>query len=303
MTPGQTSVLGSAVAAALAIAPALFAQQNFDTVQVRTERVADGLYLLQARGGNIGLSVGADGAFLVDDQYAPLTPKLLAAIRAITDKPVRFVLNTHWHGDHTGGNENLGRTGTVIVAHDNVRRRMSATHVNEFFKSETPAAPVGALPVVTFNDSVTFHLNGDEIRAHHVLAAHTDGDAIVRFTRLNVIHMGDVYFATGYPFVDFTSGGSIDGTIAAVVSVLARIDDHTRVIPGHGPLSDRAGLRRYHEMLVTVRDRIGGRKRAGASLGDVIAAKPTAEFDAVWGQAFIKPDQFVELVYRTVGTR
>jgi cyclase len=292
-----------AVTAALVLAPALHGQQNFDTVQVRTERVADGLYMLQARGGNIGLSVGADGAFLVDDQYAPLTPKILAAIRAITDQPVRFVLNTHWHGDHTGGNENLGRTGTIIVAHHNVRRRMSARHVNEFFKSETPASPAGALPVVTFNDSVTFHLNGEEIRAHHVRAAHTDGDAIVRFSRLNVIHMGDVFFLTGYPLVDFTSGGSIDGTIAAVASVLASIDDRTRVIPGHGPLSDRAGLRRYHDMLVTVRNRIRDRKRAGASLPQVVAAKPTAEFDAEWGQAFIKPDQFVELVYRTVGTR
>jgi len=157
MTPGQTSVLGSAVAAALAIAPALFAQQNFDTVQVRTERVADGLYLLQARGGNIGLSVGADGAFLVDDQYAPLTPKILAAIRAITDKPVRFVLNTHWHGDHTGGNENLGRTGTVIVAHDNVRRRMSATHVNEFF-----GLP-GTNRRIDFRGARLLHLEGDLI--------------------------------------------------------------------------------------------------------------------------------------------
>jgi glyoxylase-like metal-dependent hydrolase (beta-lactamase superfamily II) len=287
----------------LALAPSLPAQETFDTVQVRTERLADGLFMLRARGGNIGLSVGADGAFLVDDQYAPLTPKILQAIRAVTDLPVRFVLNTHWHGDHTGGNENLGRSGTVIVAHDNVRRRMSAAHLNEFFKTETPASPAGARPIVTFNDSVTFHLNGDEIRAHHVRTAHTDGDAIVRFTRVNVIHMGDVYFATGYPFVDFTSGGSIDGLIAAVASVLAGIDARTRVIPGHGPMSDRAGLLRYHDMLVTVRDRIRDRKRSGASLAQVIAARPTAEFDAEWGQAFIKPDQFVELVYRTVAAR
>lgn len=259
--------------------------------------------MLTGAGGNIGVSVGPDAVFLVDDQFAPLTPKIVAAVAAISNKPVRFVLNTHWHLDHTGGNENMGRAGVLIVAHDNVRRRMSTKQFMEFLKQEIPPAPASALPVVTFSDGVTFHINGDEVAAVHMARAHTDGDAVVHFRKRNVVHMGDVYVLYGYPFIDLSSGGSIQGMIDAVERVLAMIDDNSKVIPGHGELSNRAGLRVYHSMLVTIRNRVQRQVAAGASLRDVIAARPTAEFDATWGDGFVKPDQFVEILYKSLSRR
>jgi cyclase len=177
--------------ALLTMLPCELAAQNFDTITVKVMPLRGGVYMLTGSGGNIGLSVGDDAAFVVDDQFAPLTPKILAAIATVTSKPVRFVVNTHWHFDHTGGNENMGKTGAVLVAHDNVRKRMSTDQFIEFFKRAEPAAPRGALPIVTFNDSTTFHLNGDDIVAFHVQPAHTDGDVVVHFTKANVIHMGE----------------------------------------------------------------------------------------------------------------
>lgn len=218
-----------AVLGLLAAAPVT--AQNMDDVQIRTERVADGVYMLVGQGGNIGLSVGEDGAFVIDDQFAPLTEKILAAIAAVTSEEVRFVFNTHWHGDHTGGNENMGEAGALIVAHENVRERMSVEQVLERVGrpvSTTPASPDGALPVVTFTEDVTFHINGDDLHAFHVANAHTDGDAIVHFERANVVHMGDTYFAGGrFPFIDTASGGSIDGLIAALGDALAVMDADT----------------------------------------------------------------------------
>jgi len=277
--------------------------QGLDTVPVRTVRVTDGVYMLMGAGGNIGVSVGPDAVFLVDDQFAPLTPKIVAAVASISTKPVRFVLNTHWHFDHTGGNENMGRAGVLIVAHDNVRRRMSTRQFIEFLKREDPPAPATALPVVTFTDAVTFHINGDEVAAVHVARAHTDGDAIVHFRKTDVVHMGDVYVTYGYPFIDLSSGGSIDGMIDAVERVMAMIDDSSKVIPGHGVLSNRAGLGGYRTMLVTIRDRVQRQIAAGASLRDAIATRPTAEFDATWGKGFVKPDQFVEILYTSLSRR
>lgn len=291
------------VALALAISASTVRGQNFDTVQVRTVRVADGVYVLIGAGGNIGVSVGSDAVFLVDDQFAPLTPKIEAAVAAISARPVRFVLNTHWHFDHTGGNENIGRAGALIVAHDNVRRRMSTRQFIEFMKREEPPSPAAALPVVTFPDAVTFHINGDEVAAFHVPRAHTDGDAIVHFRRANVVHMGDVYVTYGYPFIDLSTGGSVNGMISALGRVLAAIDENTKVIPGHGALSNRAGLQAYRGMLVTIRDRVQRRLEAGASLQNVITAKPTAEFDSTWGNGWIKPDQFVEILYTSLSRR
>lgn len=277
--------------------------QGLDTVQVRTVRVTDGVYVLMGAGGNIGVSLGPDAVFLVDDQFAPLTPKILAAVAAISSKPIRFVLNTHWHFDHTGGNENMGRAGALIVAHDNVRRRMSTRQFIEFIKREEPPSPTTALPVITFTDTVTFHINGDEVAAFHVARAHTDGDAIVHFRKTNVVHMGDVYVTYGYPLIDLSSGGSIDGMIDAVGRVMAMIDGSTKVIPGHGALSNLAGLQTYRDMLVTIRDRLQRQVAAGGSLQDAIAARPTAEFDATWGKGFVKADQFVEILYTSLSRR
>jgi glyoxylase-like metal-dependent hydrolase (beta-lactamase superfamily II) len=280
---------------ALAASPAL-AQRDFSRVEIKATRLTDSTYMLTGAGGNIGLSVGEDAVFLIDDQYAPLTDRINAAIAKITPKPVRFVLNTHWHGDHVGGNENFGRAGAILVAHENVRKRMGTEQFIEFSRSRVPASPGAALPVVTFTDGVSFHLNGDEIRAVHVPRAHTDGDAIVHFLRNDVIHAGDVFWNGLYPFIDASSGGSIRGTIAACDKVLAIAGPQTKIIPGHGPLSDRAGLEAYRAMLAGVLARIEPLVRDGRKVEEIVAAKPTAEFDAQWGKGFIAPHKFAEMV-------
>jgi glyoxylase-like metal-dependent hydrolase (beta-lactamase superfamily II) len=273
--------------------------QDFSKVQITTEKLAPGLFMLTGSGGNIGLSVGQDAAFIVDDQYAPLTDKIVEAIKKLTDKPVKFVINTHWHGDHTGGNENFGKAGAVIIAHDNVRRRMTTEQVIEIFKSKVPPSPRVALPVVTFADSVTLHLNDDEVQVTHVPPAHTDGDAVIRFTKANVVHMGDLYMNGMYPFID-PGSGSVDGVIAAADKTLATIDAQTKIIPGHGPLATKADYQAFRDMLAAVRDKVRALKKDGKTLAEVQAAKPSSEFDAKWGKGFFTPDQFAAIVYSTL---
>jgi glyoxylase-like metal-dependent hydrolase (beta-lactamase superfamily II) len=285
------------LALAIALAAPAAAQQDFSKVEVKAEKVAEGLYMLTGAGGNIGLSVGESGSFVVDDQFAPLTDKILAAIKAITPDPVRFVVNTHWHGDHTGGNENMGKAGAFIVAHDNVRRRMSTEQFNATFKRATPPSPEGALPVVTFAEGLTFWWNGEEIRVRHVAPAHTDGDAVVHFVKADVVHMGDLFFNGGYPFVDTSSGGRVDGVIAAADGVLQTVTEKTRIIPGHGPLATKADLQAYRDVVKACRDRIAKLKAEGKDRAAVIAAKPTADYDAKWGQGFMKGDVFTGLVF------
>lgn len=289
-----------ALTLAFAFALPAAAQQDFSKVEIKTTKLNDTTYMLVGAGGNLGLSVGPDAVFLIDDQYAPMTPKITAAIKAITDKPVKFVVNTHWHGDHTGGNENFGKAGAIIVAHDNVRKRMSTEQVLAFFNMKVPPSPKEALPVITFGVDTTFHLNGDEIHVFHVPNAHTDGDAIVFFRKGNIVHMGDLYFNGLYPFIDSASGGKIDGVVAAADRVLALSDDKTVIIPGHGPLSNKAELKAYRDMLATVAGRVKAQIAAGKKLEDIIAAKPTADYDAKWGGGFIKPDKWVELVVRNL---
>ncbi len=293
----------SALALPLIVAPARGQDQSFDTVQVRSTRVADRAYMLAGAGGNIGVSIGDSGVILVDDQFAPLTPKVLAAVKALTPLPVRFVLNTHWHGDHTGGNENMRGTGAIVVAHENVRKRMSTEQFLQMFKEKVPPSPAGALPVVTFTDAVSFHLDGQEIRAFHVRNAHTDGDAVVHFRTANVVHMGDTFFNGRYPFIDVSSGGSVDGMIAAADRVLGMIGPDTKVIPGHGPVGDRAALKAYRDMLSSARAAVLPHITRGASLQQVIAAKPTAELDATWGKGLFNGDQFVEMLYSDLSRR
>ena len=285
---------------ALAVAPALHAQQDFSKVNVTVVPVAKGIYMLQGAGGNIGLSVGNDDAFVIDDQYAPLTPKIKAAIATVTQKPVRFVMNTHWHGDHTGGNESMAGAGAIIVAHENVRRRMGTEQFLAAFNQKVPASPSSALPVVTFTDAITFFVNGDSITATHVKNAHTDGDAIIRFAAANVIHAGDTFFNGFYPFIDVSTGGSIDGLIAASNIVLAMANDSTKIIPGHGPLANNAALAKYRDMLVGVRARLAKLVAAKRTLPQVIAAKPLADYDASWGQGFLKPEQFLTIAYASM---
>lgn len=272
-------------------------QTPFDTVQVRAVPVATGVHLLTGRGGNIGVSSGPDGVFLVDDQYAPLTDRILATLRAISPQPPRFVLNTHWHGDHTGGNENLGRAGALLVAHDNVRRRMSVEQFNEVLGRRTPASAPGALPVVTFTSAVTFHLNGDTLHVFHVAAAHTDGDAIVHFRRADVIHAGDTFFNGTYPVLDVSAGGTVDGMIRAADTILALASPTTQIIPGHGPLAHRADLERFRAMLVATRDAVRAAIESGRTLDAVLAAKPTAPWDEAWGGGFVTPERWVRSLY------
>jgi glyoxylase-like metal-dependent hydrolase (beta-lactamase superfamily II) len=284
----------------VAMASPLAAQRNFDDVEIRAEKLADGVHVLFGAGGNIGVSSGPDGVFLVDDQFAPLTDKIRAKIASLGGGAVRFVVNTHWHSDHTGGNENLGKAGAVIVAHDAVRRRMSVEHFMAEFDSTTPASPPAALPVVTFGDDVTFHLNGDEIHVFHVAPAHTDGDSFVHFRGADVLHVGDIWFNGSYPFVDLSSGGSLDGVLAAIDRALAVAGPQTRIIPGHGPVGGREALTAYAAMLRDARGRVAQRIAAGASLDDVLAAKLTADLDEKWGAGFIGPEAFVRMVYRSL---
>jgi glyoxylase-like metal-dependent hydrolase (beta-lactamase superfamily II) len=273
------------------------AQPDASQVTVKVVPVAAGIYMLEGMGGNIGLSVGKDDAFLIDDQYAPMTPKIKAAVATVTAKPVRFVVNTHWHGDHTGGNEAMAGAGAIIVAHENVRRRMSKEQFLEAFNARTPASPPVALPVITFSDTISFYVNDDTVRTFHVKNAHTDGDAIILFLKANVTHMGDTFFNGMYPFIDLSTGGSLTGTIAAANQALASTNSGTRFIPGHGPLATRADLVRYRDMLVTVRVRLGRLAAQRRTLKQVLAAKPLADLDAVWGNGFLKPEQFLSIAY------
>ncbi len=290
----------SAAAVLSGLAPMPAAAQGMDDVEIVATEVAPGVYMLTGQGGNLGLSVGEDFAFLIDDQFAPLTEKIVAAVAKITDRPLRFVLNTHWHGDHTGGNENLGKAGVLIVAHDNVRERLGTEQFMAAFDRTVPPSPPAALPVVTFTDTVRFHANGDTLHALHVPAAHTDGDSIVHIEAADVIHMGDVFFNGMYPFIDLGSGGSVDGVIAAVERALALAGEGTKIIPGHGPLTDRAGLAAYREMLKTVRERVAGLVAQGKSREEAVAAKPTADYDEKLGGGFLTPDRFAATVYESL---
>ena len=289
-----------ACATALLAAPAFAQQQDFSAVQIQTLELADGLYMLTGEGGNIALSTGPDGSVLVDTQYAPLNAKILAAVRAAGGGDVTYVINTHWHGDHTGGNEPLGQAGAVIIAHDNVLVRMSAEQFMAAFDQRVPPSPAVARPVVTFPTRTTFHLNGNVVNVVHVENAHTDGDSIVHFANANVIHTGDTYMKDTYPFIDVSSMGSIDGFIAGAAAVLARSDANTKIIPGHGALANKADMQRFHDMLVKVRSNIQILITQGRTEDEVVAAKPTAEFDAAWGTGFMNPENFTRFAYQSL---
>lgn len=278
----------------------LNAQVNYDTVQVRPVELAKGLHVLFGAGGNIGVSVGEDAVFVVDDQFAPLTPKIVAAIRTLTDKPVKFVLNTHWHFDHTGGNENFGKAGALIVAHDNVRKRMSTEQFMAAMNRREPPSPKAALPVVSFTDGVTFHINGDSIVVAHVAPAHTDGDAIVHFLKSNVVHMGDVFNNAGLPFIDLSSGGSVRGVIAAADRVYAMTNAQTRIIPGHGQVTDRNRLKAWRDAIFAARERIQAEVRAGKTVDQVLALKLTAPWEKDWPGGH---ERFVRTLFEELSRR
>jgi glyoxylase-like metal-dependent hydrolase (beta-lactamase superfamily II) len=237
---------------------------------------------------------------LVDTEYAPLNAKILAAVKAAGGGAVKYVVNTHWHGDHTGGNEPLGKAGAQIIAHNNVRVRMSSEQFMAAFNNKIPPSPAAALPTVTFPTRATFHWNGNTVNVIHVSPAHTDGDSIVHFTNANVIHTGDTFVKDQYPFIDLSSAGSIDGIIAASEAVIARSDANTKIIPGHGDLANRSDIQRYHDMVVKVRGNIKTLIDQGKSEDEVLAAKPTAEFDAAWGKGFMNAENFTRFAYQSL---
>ena len=276
-------------------------QQDFSKVEVKATKVAGTVYMITGSGGNIGVSVGDDGIVIVDDEFAPLAPKIIEALNGITDKPIKFILNTHYHGDHTGGNAVFGRTGTII-AHDNVRKRLqSGTSVRG---NTTPPAARQALPIVTFNDTATIHLNGEDIRAVHFPSGHTDGDAVIYFPQSNVVHMGDDFFNGRFPFIDVDNGGSVRGLIANVDKILSSLPDDVKVIPGHGDLSDKAGLRRFADMLRGTSAAVQSAINAGRTLDQMKADNILAQWSD-WGPQgwFVDTKGFTEMLYRDLSRK
>ena len=265
-------------------------QVDFSAVQIKVHHVNGNVYYLEGQGGNVGLLVGNDGVIMIDDQFAPLTEKLVAAIRTLSDKPIRFVINTHIHGDHTGGNENLGKMGIAIMAHDNVAVRLAAG-VN----GGAPA-PVAARPVFTYSDAVALHLNGENLSVMKVPAAHTDGDSYIRFEGANVIHLGDVFRTTGYPVVDANNGGTVKGTLEALQIAIDMAGPDTKLIPGHGVVSDRDDVIEFRDMIIDVQKRVSDLIRQGMTVEQVVAAKPTADLDARWGS----PERFLPGFYQAL---
>lgn len=280
---------------ALLLPAAASGQRDLSQVEIRPTQLSGNVWMLAGAGGNLGVLAGPDGVLLVDDQFAELTEKIRAAVAKISDHPIAYVLNTHWHGDHTGGNANLRKTGSTIFAHDNVRHRMKHGIESGTF-GRVPPSPLEALPVVTFNDSMTFHLNGETVTCFHLAPAHTDGDVAVWFREANVLHTGDVLFQGAYPVVDSRAGGTLDGMIAAMDRMLRVIPDDVKIIPGHGGLSTKADLVASRDMLIEARKLVKPLVDAGRSLEDIQSAKPLAPLDAKWGQGFVKQDRFLAMI-------
>jgi len=301
MTLKTLFVLPALMASACFFAGAASAHEHEAPISFKNTQLSSNLYMLQGKGGNLALSVGDDGLLLIDDDYAEISDITRAAIASISPEPVKFVVNTHWHFDHAGGNQMLGEQGAVIVAHDNVRKRLLSGGEIKAFGAKIPPAKKAALPVLTFADSMTFHWNGASIDVVHPGASgHTDGDAVIYFVEDNVVHMGDLYFSGLYPFIDSSSGGSLAGVIDSVDKVLSRIDGDTRIIPGHGPLSNKSELQTYRAMLSRMQEKLTMFKQQGKTLEEVVAAKPSAEFDAQWGNGFLNADTWVAIVYNAL---
>jgi cyclase len=288
---------GLALATALLAAlPVMAQQQDFSKVEVKVVPVSGHIHMLQGSGGNIGVSAGDDGILIVDDEYAPLAEKIRAALKGINPGKLKFVLNTHFHGDHTGSNPVFGPEA-MIVAQDNVRKRLESGSVVMGNKTEPMAA--AGLPVVTYADTASVHFNGEEIKAIHIPHGHTDGDSVIVFTKSKVVHMGDDFFNGFFPFVDLDSGGSVQGMAAGVAKVLAQIPADAKVIPGHGDLSDVAGLKRYHDMLVATTAIVEKQVKAGKTLAQIQTAGLGAEWDS-WGKGFINTKTWIETIYNSL---
>jgi len=284
---------------ALIIASGSAAAQN-NKIEISTFQLSDSVYMLMGAGGNVGISTGKDGLYIIDGGLKQATDPLLKAIRKISDKPIRFVFNTHYHGDHTGSNEFLGGTDSVIIAHENIYKRLSTEQVSIFMNSTTPPFAKPALPAVTFNDQLSMVFNGETATAYYVANGHTDGDAIIHFPRSNVIHMGDMFFNGRYPYVDLDAGGSLQGMVVAADLALTLANDSTRIIPGHGPLAVTEDLKSYRDFLLEASTRVQVLIDQGMNLEQIITANPTEDWDEELGKIWITPPQFVTFVYNSL---
>jgi cyclase len=294
---GRLAAVTGILAASMTVA-GLAQERDFSAVEIKAHEVKNGIWYLEGSGGQIGLSVGEDGIFMIDDQFAPLTDKIVAAIREISDEEIRFLINTHVHGDHAGGNENLANQGVLIFAHDHVRARLIDPAPNRDTGAPTPPAPKAALPVVTYSEDLALYINGETIRAVSLPPGHTDGDSIIYFVDSNIVHMGDAARTTSYPYIDKSNGGSFLGNLEGIQIAIDLIDDDTIVIPGHGAPADRAALVAILGMLEDIRDNVKALKDGGKSVEEVIAAKPTADYDERWGDTgFFTKESFIELIY------
>ena len=287
------SLAGMFLAAPLALAQG---QQDFSQVQIKTTKLANNFYALDGQGGTIGVLAGPDGVFMVDAQFAPLSEKIAAAIKQISDKPIRFLVNTHVHGDHTGGNENFGKMGATILARQNLRNRLEHPNPGANGQPGVPM-PAAGLPVITYDAPITIRMNGEEVRLIPAPAAHTDGDTFVKFVNANVLMTGDFYRSIQFPNIDRASGGSLPGVLNALDAVLANSDATTKIVPGHGPVVDRSAVIAQRAMIVAVRDKVAALVRDGKTLEQVVAAKPTADFDGKVQQPGTTADRFVSQLY------
>lgn len=272
------------------------AQTNYDTVKIVSIKITEQIYMLKGSGGNIGVLIGAEGTLMIDNQFAPLSNKINGAIKTLSPGEIKFALNTHVHGDHSGGNENFNRMGAVLVAHDNVRERMMKEQVNTSTNRTAPPRDKQAWPLITFADKINFHVNGEDVILHHFDKGHTDGDVIVQFKNANVVHTGDAFVRYGYPYIDLSNGGSINGFVNTLDKILALIDDNTKVIPGHGELATKADVKKLRDGVADIRDQVAAALKKGTKIENMASLGITDKYEKDWGKGFVKGKDFVLVV-------
>jgi len=278
------------------------AQTNFDTVQIQPIKVAEQIYMLKGSGGNIGVMIGKEGTLVIDNQFAPLSNKINGAVKTLDPGEIKFLINTHIHGDHTGGNENFYKMGVTLVAHDQVRERMMKETVNARTNRTTPPRDKEAWPAITFADKLNFHLNDEDIILHHFDVGHTDGDVIVQFKKANVVHTGDAFVRYGYPFIDVTNGGGVNGFVSTLDKLLSVIDDNTKVIPGHGEVASKGDVKKLRDQVADIRDQVVAALKKGKKAEDIAALGITDKYEAELGKGFVKGKDFVFTVAENLKT-
>ena len=284
----------AALVIGLASAAGAQQQQDFSAVQIKATKLADNFYTLEGQGGMIGVLVGPDGVFMVDSQFAPLTEKIVAAIKQISDRPIKFLVNTHQHPDHTGGNENFAKLGVTVISRDELRGRLAAT-------TGRGAVPPAALPMLTYKGAITLHMNGEEVRLIPVPAAHTDGDTMIHFVKANVLMPGDFYRSVQYPNIDRANGGSLKGMLAGFDAILEIANPTTKIVPGHGGVVDEKAVAEHRDMAIALRDRVAALIKKGQTQEQIIASKPTADYDAKVQQAGTTGERFIGQLYAELG--